>query len=135
MSLSGADDASQTSRSSLSGSLLDRIRAQREKETSERNSERSIPFSSIDGKNEAVFVNESEPWLTDFNLSRNTEQYNEAAESLLGDDARNDQYSMWRYFKRFVYDCYNSFRSLNLYLQCAVVCLLLLLAIWLLRTF
>jgi hypothetical protein len=139
MSLSFADDASQTSRSSLSGSLLDRIRAQRDKETSARNDDVSLPFPSDDDNRERVIVNESDPvsmsWLKDFNFLRNSEEYNDAAESLLGDDLRNEQYSMWRYFKRFIHDCYSGFRSLNPFFQCAIVCLLLLLAIWLLRTF
>lgn len=128
-----ADDASQASRSSLSGSLLDRIRAQREKEAAPvAQPERLVvpnynnPVETSDPSNAA--------WSMDFSIPRygGGNSNNEATMSLLGDEEGSEPYSMTKYFQTFVQDTYNAFRSLHPVAQGVVAVTLFALALWLL---
>lgn len=142
-----SDDASQASRSSLSGSLLDRIRAQREKESAPTMSQPEplrVPnynnpvLSSGDEFNNNNTASAGAAWSMDFTLPRfggggNTD----ATMSLLGDEdgVDGEPYSMTRYFQTFVQDVYNGFRSLPPIAQGVVIVTCLVLAIWLLHAF
>lgn len=131
-----ADDASQASRSSLSGSLLDRIRAQREKESAPVARPEPLvvpnynnPIETSDPVNPA--------WSMDFSLPRydGGNGNNEATMSLLGEEEGGEPYSMARYFQTFVQDTYNAFRSLHPVAQGVVAVTLFALALWLLDVF
>ena len=128
------DDTSQASRSSLSGSLLDRIRAQREKESAPVAGPEPLvvpnynnPVETSDPSNEA--------WSMNFSLPRYNGENgnNEATMSLLGDEEGSEPYSMTRYFQTFVQDIYNAFRSLHPIAQGVVALTLFALALWLLE--
>jgi hypothetical protein len=130
-----ADDASQASRSSLSGSLLDRIRAQREKESAPAPAQPE-PLSVPNYNNPVQTNDESNAaWSMDFNLPRYGGGNNEATMSLLGEEDGGEPYSMTRYFQTFVQDVYNAFRSLHPVAQGVVVVTCFALALWLLNTF
>jgi hypothetical protein len=130
-----ADDASQASRSSLSGSLLDRIRAQREKETGSVQPEpltlpSYAPVETTTTTEPATSA--SGLWsMGDFNLPRfggNTE----ATTSLLGEEEGGEGYSMQGYAHTFVQDVYNAFRSIHPVAQGTIVVVLFMIAIKLL---
>mmetsp|Transcript_30368 Transcript_30368/g.50133 ORF Transcript_30368/g.50133 Transcript_30368/m.50133 type:complete len:142 (-) Transcript_30368:169-594(-) len=130
------DDTSQASRSSLSGSLLDRIRAQRERETvgggtSVEPEPLTAPssYAPVD-----TTTNPSNGWSMDnFNLPRFGGAGNtEATTSLLGEEEGGEGYSMGGYFQTFIQDVYNAFRSLHQVAQGAIVVVLIVIAIRLL---
>mmetsp|Transcript_39 Transcript_39/g.57 ORF Transcript_39/g.57 Transcript_39/m.57 type:complete len:146 (+) Transcript_39:244-681(+) len=116
-----ADDASQASKSSLSGSLLDRIRAQREQEANAGNNHAqpeplSVPNYSPTETDLGPAENSS-GWMMGFKFPRlgGTGQ-NDATTSLLAESGNNEdaeEYSMMNYFQTFVQDVYGGFRSLH----------------------
>lgn len=121
-----ADDASLSSqRSGLSGSLLERIRAQRERESSVASPSVQIPSYSPD-----MGSNDSNAWSMNVSWPRFGSSNPEAAVSLLEVEGAGEQsYSMTRYFQTFVQDVYNGFRSIHPVLQVGLVLVLLFVAI------
>jgi hypothetical protein len=129
-----ADDSSQASKSSLSGSLLDRIRAQRDRESGsapEQPEPLTVPNYAPVENNDNTNDN-SNAWNMDFNLPRYGGGNEEAAMSLLGEEEGGEGYSMTRYFHTFVQDVYNAFRSLHPVAQGVAAVLMFMLALWLL---
>jgi hypothetical protein len=131
-----ADDASQASRSSLSGSLLDRIRAQREKETGSVQPEPlTLPsYAPVETTTAEPSTSASGLWsMGDFSLPRFGAGGNtEATTSLLGEEEGGEGYSMMGYAQTFVQDVYNAFRSLHPVAQGTIVVVLFMIAIQLL---
>lgn len=135
------DDSSQASqRSARSGSLLERIRAQRE--ATQQQHSLSTPSASEpvvepllynpepSSNNERWSLNVSWPHV----LTPGTHSHDDtASEALLSLSTENNEgYSMVNYLKTFVQDFYNLFRSMHPVVQGVVVVLLLYIAIKLL---
>lgn len=131
------DDSSQTSqRSALSGSLLERIRAQREAQQQQRSSSSAAAPAPVElpsytpveptSNNERWSLNVSWPHV----LTPGTHSHEDtASEALLSPATENDGYSMGGYLKTFVQDFYNLFRSMHPVVQGIVVVVLLYIAI------
>lgn len=127
------DDSSQASsqRSALSGSLLERIRAQRGEAPPPRSAapaaaEPPIYNPEPASNNERWSLNVSWPHV----LTPGTHSHEDtASEALLSPSTENDGYSMGGYLKTFVQDFYNLFRSMHPAVQVVVVIVLLYLAI------
>eukprot|EP00543_Licmophora_paradoxa_P005290 CAMPEP_0202452802 /NCGR_PEP_ID=MMETSP1360-20130828/10916_1 /ASSEMBLY_ACC=CAM_ASM_000848 /TAXON_ID=515479 /ORGANISM="Licmophora paradoxa, Strain CCMP2313" /LENGTH=150 /DNA_ID=CAMNT_0049071719 /DNA_START=16 /DNA_END=465 /DNA_ORIENTATION=+ len=135
----GGDDVSVSSRSSLSGSLLDRIRAARGNSGNNENNNNSNNNSNSNAgmsssTNHTMSASNAPSW-TNFGFSRGVDNP-EAQEGLLDgshDDYgysidigqsndnninnnnrnSNQQYSMMNYFQTFVIDIYKGFRSIH----------------------
>lgn len=127
-----ADDASQASRSSLSGSLLDRIRAQRERVTTTNPEPLNVPNYAPVETNAAE--SSGSGWAPNFSLPRlgSSAGNADATVSLLGEDQDGEGYSMTGYFQTFVQDVYNAFRSVHPAAQGFIVVFLVILALKLL---
>jgi hypothetical protein len=132
------DDSSQASqRSALSGSLLERIRAQREAKHQQGFSapyapeppaiETQILGQEPSSNNERWSLNVSWPHF----LTPGTHSHDDtASEALLSlSTENNDGYSMGNYLRTFVQDFYNLFRSMHPVLQGVAVIVLLYIAI------
>jgi len=130
------DDSSQASqRSALSGSLLERIRAQRGESQSQKSSAAAPAPAALEqplytpepaSNNERWSLNVSWPHaLTPGAFSHE----DTASQALLSTTGENDGYSMGGYLKTFVQDFYNLFRSMHPVLQGVVVLVLLYIAI------
>jgi hypothetical protein len=129
-----SDDASQGSqRSALTGSLLERIRAQREAQQRTAAAPAStveVPSFSRFGNDEQLPTNNrwslNVAWPTMGLAAHDNE---DASEALLSRDSGDDQsYSMGQYLKTFLQDFYNGFRSMHPVVQVVVVLLLLYVA-------
>jgi hypothetical protein len=126
------DDSSQASsqRSALSGSLLERIRAQRG-ETAPRSAPEPPVYTNpeepaISSNNERWSLNVSWPHV----LTPGSHSHEDtASEALLSPSTPDDGYSMCGYLKTFVQDFYNLFRSMHPAVQVVVVIVLLYIAI------
>mmetsp|Transcript_33388 Transcript_33388/g.37989 ORF Transcript_33388/g.37989 Transcript_33388/m.37989 type:complete len:144 (-) Transcript_33388:133-564(-) len=129
-----SDNNSQASRSSLSGSLLDRIRAQREREVDKNNFARPEPLSV---PNYSQIESNTAPteslngWSMGINFNRfGNIAESEATTSLLSvNDVERNSYSMTRYFQTFVHDVYSGFRSFHPFAQGVIVLLLVVAAL------
>lgn len=124
------DDASQASqRSGLSGSLLERIRAQREREASVSiEAPPTVPMYSPDTTSSDIGGNS---WSMNVSFPRFGGN-SEATMSLLEGEEGHQGYSMMHYFQTFVFDVYNGFRSLHPAAQFVIVVILVVLLIILL---
>jgi hypothetical protein len=127
-----SDDASQGSqRSALNGSLLERIRAQREAQQ-----RAAAPASSLEVPSYSPLGNDAhQPTNNRWSLNVAwptlglTHGNDDASESLLSRDHGDDQtYSMGQYLKTFVQDFYNGFRSMHPVVQVVVVLVMLYVA-------
>lgn len=123
-----ADDASQASRSSLSGSLLDRIRAQREREMPVSGGAQPEPLTVPNYAPVETTADTSNGWSMNMNLPRFGGGNTEATTSLLGEEEGGEGYSMTGYFQTFVQDVYNAFRSVHPVAQGVIVVVLVMVA-------
>lgn len=133
-----SDDASQASqRSGMTGSLLERIRAQREAQqraaAARESSAVEVPSYSPLGS-DVVQQPTSHRWSLNVawpTLGHFAHDNEEASEALLSEQHRHEgeSYSMGQYLTTFVQDFYNGFRSMHPVLQIVVVIVLLFVAI------
>ena len=129
-----SDNASQASqRSAMTGSLLERIRAQREAQqrAAERESSVEVPSYSPHGNDAQQPTNNrwsfNVAWPTLGHFAQGNE---EASEALLSEHRHEgESYSMGQYLTTFVQDFYNGFRSMHPVVQVVVVLVLLFVAI------
>lgn len=129
-----SDDSSQASqRSALTGSLLERIRAQREAQQRAAAPESSVEVPSYSPLGNDGQQSTSNRWSLNVawpTLGHFAHDNEEASEALLAEHRREgESYSMGQYLKTFVQDFYNGFRSMHPVVQVVVVLVLLFVAI------